>query len=190
LLLAHDLIIAADGGGRTVLELGLQPDLVVGDLDSLSGEAIGELRRRRVPFVEFPREKDKTDSQLSLEEAIARGANEITLTGAWGGRFDQALANVFLLRWAVRQGVVCRITEEGGEISLVDRHLVVAGGVGDTVSLLPLEPCRGVELDGFRYSVPAGRLDPGSTLGVSNELVKKLGKIDIASGSLLVVRIR
>jgi thiamine pyrophosphokinase len=183
------MIIAADGGGRTVLGLGLAPDLVVGDLDSLPAEAVSELRRRKVPFIEFPREKDKTDSQLSLEEAIARGATEITLTGVWGGRFDQALANVFLLRWAAGKGVDCRIVEEHGEIALVDAFTEVAGEAGDTVSLLALDPCRGVELEGFKYLVPEGRLDPGSSLGVSNELIQRSGKIHIKSGSLLVVRI-
>lgn len=163
------------------------PDIIVGDLDSISPETLAWAKGNNVAVREFPPEKDKTDLELALEEAIARGADEVTLTGAWGGRIDQTLANLFLLRAAKDKGVACAIRESAGEIFLVDKALTVLGESGDTVSLLALEDARGVALEGFKYMISDGLLAVGSTLGVSNELVGNQGKIELQSGLILVI---
>lgn len=188
LIIDHDLIIGADSGADSIRSLGIAPHIVVGDLDSISTETLAWVKRNDVVIREFPADKDKTDMELAIEEAVAAGATEITLTGAWGGRVDHSLANIFLLRTALRHGIECCIKEEDGDIFIVDRRTVVSGAPGDTVSLLALEACAGVALDGFKYKVPDGKLSPGSTLGISNILLGKQGKIELQSGLLLIYR--
>jgi len=181
------LIIGADKGADSIRSLGLVPNIAVGDFDSLRAGSLDWLKNNNVVVREFPANKDKTDTELALEEAINFGVSEITLTGTWGGRPDHALANVFLLRAAKRLAVTCGIREEAGDIHLVDDRLAVDGVPGDIVSLLALEDCAGVALDGFKYKVPSGGLVTGSTLGISNILLGKQGTIELQSGLLLVV---
>lgn len=163
------------------------PQLVVGDLDSISSETLLRLKNDNVDIREFPVDKDKTDLELAISEAIASGATEITLTGVLGGRVDHILANIFLLRATLAQRANCCIREEAVELHLIDRHLTIAGMPGDIVSLIALEDCAGVVLSNFEYQVPNGKLISGSTLGVSNVLLGKQGTIELESGLLVVV---
>ncbi|MDP1808469.1 MAG: thiamine diphosphokinase [Actinomycetota bacterium] len=187
LIIDHDLIIGADKGADSIRSLGLVPHTVVGDLDSISAETLDWVKNNNLIIREFPADKDKTDMELAIEEAVASGATGLTLTGTWGGRIDQSLANVFLLRLALKQGIDCCIREEDGDIYIVDRRLIVSGAPGDTVSLLALEECAGVVLDGFKYKIRDGKLIPGSTLGISNILLGKQGAIELQSGLLLLI---
>jgi len=113
-----DRLICADGGAALALDLGLVPDLVVGDFDSLD-EATLERVRAVCPVRGFPRRKDKTDTHLAIEAALelfqkevlrseetsrpgdaalpAEGAPELVICGALGDRFDHSLGLVLLL---------------------------------------------------------------------------------------------
>ena len=92
------LIVAADGGAAKAELLGLRPDVVVGDLDSLAPETRERLRADGVDIRAHPADKDESDTHLALREALARGASQLVLIGALGGvRPDHALANLLLL---------------------------------------------------------------------------------------------
>ena len=94
---AGDRIIGADGGAARALAWGLAPDLVIGDLDSLSARQRKALEARGCPFLVHPRAKDDTDLELALTYAAEQGAQEIVILGALGGRLDHTLANLLLL---------------------------------------------------------------------------------------------
>ncbi len=96
-LRADDYLIGADGGTMHCLALGRRPDVVVGDLDSLSGGVVAELRAAGVEIEEHPVAKDKTDLDLAIDRAIRDGADAVLLVGALGGRLDQTLSNLLLL---------------------------------------------------------------------------------------------
>jgi thiamine pyrophosphokinase len=104
-----DWIIGADGGAAQALAWGLVPHLVIGDMDSLPGEARAALEAQGSRFVVHPRAKDETDLELALTYATQRGAREIVVLGALGGRLDHTLANVLLLALPKLDGVVVRI---------------------------------------------------------------------------------
>ena len=103
------LVIAADGGALKAELLGLRPDVVIGDLDSLSQGKLAELEATGAEVVRHPMDKDASDTELAVLEAVRRGATEIVIVAALGGlRFDHALANVLLLGLPGSAGVTAR----------------------------------------------------------------------------------
>jgi thiamine pyrophosphokinase len=92
-----EAIIAVDGGGRYLAALGVRPDVVVGDLDSLDSEIWEGWERDGTSIVVYPAEKDETDLELALLYVVEHFEGDIELIGALGGRLDQMLANIFLL---------------------------------------------------------------------------------------------
>src|SRR4051812_18868525 len=115
-----DLVIAADGGARHAAGLGVTLDLWVGDGDSLGDEGIAELAAAHVPIERSTAEKDRTDLELAVDAALARGAGGLVIVGALGGeRVDHALANVALLARADLAGRPVVLLDGTARLSLV-----------------------------------------------------------------------
>ncbi len=186
-----DLIIAADRGAQYCLENDITPGLVVGDMDSIDNESLERLEAMRVEMKKSSPDKDRTDTEIALDEAVLRGARHIEILGATGDRLDHTLANVHLLRKALQQGVTARITSPVQQIFLVDSRETIKGSRGCTVSLLPLSGhVRGISLDGFRYPLKDSDMEMGKPYGISNVVESDEASIDVRSGILLAVLIR
>jgi thiamine pyrophosphokinase len=185
-----DVVIAADGGATRLSTAGRRPDLVVGDMDSLSAEARRDLERAGAAFEVYPDEKQETDAELALDAAVKRGADEIVVVGAFGGgRLDHMVGNLLLLAHEDFAAIdVAIVTERATFRSLVGPGtLELEGAPGDWVSLEPLsEIARGVITDGLRYPLRRETLVRGATRGVSNELTERRGSVELAEGLLLV----
>ena len=97
ILHADDFIICADGGARHALALGLKPDLVIGDMDSIQKDQWQQLEREGVPIELYPRDKNETDLELAIARAVELQPSEIIIIAALGGRLDQTLGNIALL---------------------------------------------------------------------------------------------
>ncbi len=185
-----DWIIGADGGAGRALAWGLVPHLVIGDMDSLADEDQAVLEQRGCRFVEHPRAKDETDLELALRYAAGKGAQEIVVLGALGGRLDHTLANVLLLSLPVLDGVSVRIADGVGEAFLLrgGRAVTLQGSTGDLVSLLPLGgDARGVTTTGLAWVLEGDTLRFGFSRGVSNEMTSREARIEVEEGLLLVV---
>ena len=182
---AADLTIAADRGLEAFATAGLRPDVLLGDMDSVSEEVLcrmqGESEIDRLPAI-----KDDTDGVHALDVAIARGAKHITLLGALGGRMDHAMANLMLLIRAHRAGVKAQILSENVCIERVDGCCVIHNAKGDTVSLLPLGEAKGVTLSGFFYPLENRDLDSGYPLGISNVVTEETARVSVRGGDLLL----
>lgn len=189
-LLPDDLIIAADGGARYCLELGLTPHVVVGDFDSLDPASLKSLEQAGVELERYPERKDFTDLELALQHACQRGADEILVLAALGGRWDQTLANLLL---PASQALCCtRITLIDGaqEIHLLraGERLDLQGRPGDTVSLIPLKgDAVGVVTQGLEYPLAGETLYFGSTRGISNVLLDEFSWVSLQEGMLLCI---
>ncbi|MCL4499271.1 MAG: thiamine diphosphokinase [Chloroflexi bacterium] len=183
-----DLLVCADGGANTAVRLGLRPSAVVGDLDSADPGVIERLQADGVKIERHPAEKDATDLELALDYAVRSGADGIIVCGALGGRIDQELANIGLLLSARMAGVSCRIMESACEIFVMRRYGSIKGNPGDTVSLLPVgQAAEGTTLSGFKYPLVDRELSLGTTLGISNVLAREEARVEMRSGTLLVV---
>lgn len=186
-----DIVVCVDGGSSHAERLGVRPDVVIGDLDSVHEGTVARFRRAGVTFVTHPAEKDKTDLELALEYVVARGARDITVVGATGDRLDHTLANVLLTVKAASLGASLVLTDGTCTVRLVRGETAVAGEPGDWVSLLPVggDAC-GVFTEGLRYILRGGELPLGGTLGVSNELVGARGKVGVRAGHVVLVHTR
>lgn len=186
-----DIIICADGGFKHVVCLGVKADYLIGDLDSLVKKEISKLKLEETELLKFPKEKDKTDTQLALEYALNLGVDEIILIGSIGSRLDHVIANIHLLVKCISKGVQISILNEHNEIKLVDDQIEFDAKKGETISLLPLtERVEGITTHGLRYPLDDGTMELGEPYGVSNESTGKKVKIEISSGMLLVMRVR
>ncbi len=179
----HDssLIVAADGGANALGQLGLSPDFVVGDLDSLSPDARGKFPRAQ--FVERA-DQNKTDLEKTLTFCLEKGATEIVVFGATGRRLDHELANLGILQHVSRQA----------QVTLVDDHFwvrVVRGSFsfpckpGRLISLIALQLAEGVSVQGVQFPLQNARLDFGGR-GVSNVATAEQVSIQIKKGELFL----
>jgi thiamine pyrophosphokinase len=194
LLDAADLLIAADGGARWLEDQGRLPGLVVGDLDSLEGEALERLARAGSRVERHPTEKDASDTELALAAAVTAGADRIVVLGAMGGpRLDHELANLLLLVDPALRRRDVRIVRGAAEVRAMTggSTLVLDGGVGDTVTLVPVGgDAIGVTTQGLRYALHGETLPLGTSRGLSNEVVQAPASVRLRVGSLLVVETR
>lgn len=180
-----EMTLAADRGLEALDAAGLAPDMLVGDMDSVD-PAVLERYEGRLPERRLCAVKDDTDGVDALDLAIARGATEIALLGALGGRLDHALANLMLLVRAHRRGAKARILSERTDVERVDGEMTLRGAVGDTVSLLPLGAARGVTLEGFFYPLSEATLESDYPLGISNVATQDPARVLVREGDLLL----
>ena len=175
------LVVAADGGADGALAVGIMPDLVVGDLDSLSNSSRSLIGAERVVRDEDP---DKTDLQKALEACIARSATEALVLGVGGGRADHALANLSMLL-IYRDKLSVKFVDERFTIIAVRKEESFVGPEGTVVSLVALGECSGVTTKGLRWDLSDATLH-FSPLGVHNEIRRSPVTIAALEGDLLV----
>jgi thiamine pyrophosphokinase len=181
-------LICADGGARTALALGLRPDVVVGDLDSLDEARQAQLVAMSCRMVVYPVGKDWTDLELALKLSVEEGATEIVVLGALGGRLDQELANILLLLLPELEGIPVRIVDERQEMFIARGEATIAGQPGDIVSLIPLGgDVTGIVTKGLLYPLKDEPLLAGPARGISNVMTEPVARVTLRSGSLLVV---
>jgi thiamine pyrophosphokinase len=192
-VLPHDAdVIAADSGLRVAAALGLHVDHLVGDLDSAEPHAVDAAVASGTTVERHPAEKDATDLELAFDAAVARGARRVVLVDGGGDRLDHLLANLLLLASTTfassQMDAYCgtaRITVARGG----GPPLRIEGLAESFVSLLPIGgPAVGIVTDGLRYPLHDEDLAPGTTRGVSNELIAGRASVRLTSGTLLVVQ--
>jgi thiamine pyrophosphokinase len=186
-----DFLISADGGMKHLRKLNLVPNLLIGDLDSVSSEEVSTLKERGVEIQPFPVEKNETDLELALLEAARRGFKTIFMFGALGGRLDQTLTNLFLLALPELKGLEVKVDNGLEEVFLIRNHTVVNGAAGDVVSLLPfLGTTTGINTQGLNYPLRGETLYPDRSRGISNVMLGEHAVISLKSGCLLCIHTR
>jgi thiamine pyrophosphokinase len=187
-----DILIAADGGALHCRALGLMPDVLIGDFDSIEAGEVAELEAGGAKVIRHPARKDYTDLELALQHARDMGANQILVMAALGNRWDQTLANLLLPASESFAGVDIRLLDGPQEILLVraGQKIWIHGQPGDTLSLIPLYgDAHGITTKGLEYPLNEGTLIFGSTRGISNVLVEGVAEIFLREGLLVGVLI-
>ena len=184
-----DLVLAADGGALHCLRLEIAPAFVVGDLDSLDKADRQTLEASGTEFITHPRDKDQTDLELALLDALDRGATEIIVLGAIGGRLDMTIANVLLLALPELSGVRVELWY-GHQTAILIRPPggPIEGGAGDGISLIPLGgDVQDITTRDLQYPLKNEGLGLGPARGVSNVISGSNPQVEFGTGNLLIV---
>lgn len=193
---AEDLVIAADHGAQHALSWGWPVHILIGDLDSLSEAVTTSLQAAGTQTLTAPQEKDETDLELALSQALVVAPQEIILCGALGGRTDHLLANILLLT-RPDLAAIKLVLADGPETVYLLRstnekaaQLWLAGTPGDLVSLLPWGgDAEGISTAGLYYPLRDETLFLGQARGVSNIMLEPRAAVRLRHGSLLVIHI-
>jgi thiamine pyrophosphokinase len=182
-------VVAADGGARMAQQFHILPDIIIGDLDSLNEQEIAYFQRLDVKILAYPPAKDETDLELALAWVVQQGATEICVVGAIGGRFDQTLANVYLLTLPILQDCEVNIVSRNQEIRLLrPGNHSINGKIGDTISLIPLKgDIQGISTEYLQYPLSDEVLHFGPARGVSNMMQRDVAHVAFESGLLLLI---
>ncbi len=181
----YDYIICVDDGINTAREYDIKPDLLLGDFDSLKG-----ILPTDTEILGFPPEKDYTDLELAVMEAISRDACEIEIAGGIGGRLDHTVANIQILENHSRQ---CPIIMKDGRNSCFVLHgpcnsFEIEAAKDSYLSVFSLsDRCMGVCISGVRYPLSNYTLTRDYPLGVSNEFKSDKAILSFEDGSMLIV---
>lgn len=182
---AGSRVIAADGGMAHAAALGLVAELWVGDFDSASPAL--QARYRTVPRETHPADKDKSDGEIAVDAAIARGAAELILAGALGGQTDHALGNLALMLALARRGVRCFASSGDEEAHpLLPGRMQLDLPVGSRVSIIALADLGGLDFKGVRWPLDHAAISAGSTRTLSNVVTGGI-EIGLRSGTGLVL---
>ena len=197
LLHADDYLIAADGGAIHLMKMGILPDIVIGDLDSVDEDTLSELTSSEVDILQYSEDKDETDIELALRYALELRPSAVLIIGALGGRLDQTLANLSILTDPALPHIEIRL-DDGVEEAFFCRAMSVKGGQagvwgrsGDTVSLIPWHaPVEGVTTEGMQWPLYGETLYPDKSRGISNKMLADSASVSVQSGLLLIVHRR
>ena len=183
------LVIAADSGIEHLHALGLVAALLIGDLDSATTESIERARSEGTVIDEHSADKDETDLALALRAARTARVTHATVLGVGGGRTDHLFANALLLAQDTYDDLIIDARFGPDLLTVVRARTTLTGAPGDLVTLLAVGgTARGVTTSGLRWQLNSEQLEPGSSRGVSNEMIAAEAVIEIESGVLLAIQ--
>ena len=178
----NDIVIAADGGLLHTQRLGITPDVILGDFDSLGFVPEGANV--------FPVEKDDTDAMLAVRRGLAMGCREFLLYGSLDGkRLDHTVANFQTLQFLADHGAVGYLIGADHMVTVLKNGTLSFPPDADGIlSVFCLgADATGVNIDGLQYILKDGTLSPGFPLGVSNHFIGSTARISVKHGSLLLI---
>ena len=183
-----DRIIAVDGGANKARNLELLPDLIIGDLDSITEKTREYYAEENIEVIKYPVEKDKTDSEIAVDYCLKNGIKELYLTAALGGRIDQQLANMNLLEYIWELNLKSRIISNRTEIALVEDQKKFTNKKGFRLSLIPqTKSVKKLTITGCKYNLEARDINRSQSRGISNLIESEEAKISLEKGLLFYV---
>lgn len=185
-LIENSFVICADKGFSLAQDLGIEPDIILGDFDSLKYTPDSD------KVISFPPEKDDTDLMLAVGKAIEIGAKKIVIYGACGGRIDHMIGNIACLAMIAESGGSGIIVGDDDILSFyMPGEYTIPYKEGFSLSLFAYSQIvEGLKISGAKYIVDNCTLRDSVTLGVSNEIIPPEAKISFTDGKLLVIQSR
>jgi thiamine pyrophosphokinase len=202
-----DLIVAADGGANVARTLGIRPDVIIGDLDSMTKETrrffSRSIGKRLKPFRGFsvssdPRPKgggytqfirvsrqDNTDLEKALDFLLRERINRATIIAATGNRLDHTLGNLSVI-WRYATQMDLMFVGDGWVALPVGKRKTLSARVGTTISLIPFGTCAGITLRGLQYPLTNATMNVGE-IGVSNVVTKPPFSVEVKEGHMLLI---
>ena len=190
---AEDLVIAVDGGLGYCGVLEIEPDVILGDFDSLTeGErqALDGLREQ-IPerIITLPVEKDETDMLAAIKYGLAKAYRDFRIYGGTGGRVDHTLANIQCLLYLKKQDAVGYLIDGDGMMFVIqDEAIHLKAGLEGTLSLFCMgETAEGVTIEHMKYPLRDARMTNDFPIGISNEFIGEEAVISVRKGALVCI---
>ena len=182
-----DTVIAADAGYRNATLMGVHINILIGDFDSLGmiPDDVDEVRR-------LPAEKDLTDTQVAVETAIERGADEIVIVGSTSGRFDHALSTLAILEKYHEKHLPIYIVNGQNRVRYIKNSgFIVIRSQYKYFSVIAADPkVKGVSIEGAKYPLINKTLTRDHQFAVSNEIEKNAALINVKKGGIFIIESR
>lgn len=183
-----DKIIAVDGGANKARKVELLPDIIIGDLDSISEQNKNYYSQNNVELLKFPVEKDQTDSEIAVDYCLENDIEKIYLTAALGGRVDQQLANLNLLEYINQLKLEAVIISKKVEIALIKSSHRFLDKKGYRLSLIPQSKIvKKVSIKGCKYNLEKQDIKRSESRGISNLIENTEAEVTVESGLLIYV---
>ncbi|MCF7861007.1 thiamine diphosphokinase [Candidatus Woesearchaeota archaeon] len=190
-----DILICADGGANHAHKMRIVPQYIIGDLDSIKSDVLEYYKHQDVKIID-DKDQSRTDTELALSLALTFKPSQITLFCANGTRTDHFLANIITLSRYVSEnnskpqttdgGIRLRMVDKNSTIHIVNRLIKLTNIKGKTISVIPLEPVKGLSYTGLKWNV--NNLDTESGwFGVSNLATEDICRIDMKSGKVMII---
>lgn len=176
-----DLVIAADLGFENAGKLGVKPDIVLGDFDSLGYEPSG------IEIIKHPVRKDDTDTLLAIKVGLGKGYKKFVIYGGTGGRLDHTIANIQSLAFLAENNAFGILKGDKYCVTAIkNRSVSFCEKARGNVSVFAFEKVSGVSISGLLYELENAELSPCFPLGVSNEFIGKKSEISVKNGTLII----
>lgn len=183
-----ELIIGADKGSEYLYDYGIIPNIILGDFDSINKEKLKTIEDKNVEVIKFPPEKDYTDTEIAIMEAMKRGADTIYLFGGIGTRADHTLGNIGLLLTTKKKGAALIIIDDHNRMYLGHNDMILNGSYGETISFHALsDVVKGFEIKGAKYNLDSYDMHLLDPRAVCNEFLETPINIKYKSGELLII---
>lgn len=198
--LSFDKVFAVDKGLEYVERLGLLPDYIVGDFDTVNPKILKAYEEKiqkgeSHAFIDYhPAKKDATDTEIALDRAINEEPDCITILAATGDRIDHVLMNLSILMQPLSAGIDCVIVDRKNKIQLLSdkrkNYLEIKNKeqYGKYLSLIPMtSKVEALTITGVMYPLTDKDVYQGSSLTVSNQIIDDIATIHFKSGTMLVI---
>ena len=181
-LRSKPFVVCADGGSNVAARLGIRPDLIIGDCDSVMAKTREQFAS--VPLLQISNQEN-TDLEKALDYVLKRKIRSVMVLGATGKRADHAFANLSILA-KYRKKLDVQFQDDDGRIFAISKRWSGEVGRGTTISLLPLEKCSGITTAGLQFPLKNESLQPGVREGVSNVSDENIVSVRVHTGCLLL----
>ena len=182
---AGDMTVAADSGWNNAELLGIKPEILLGDFDSIGKDKLPDAKE----ILQVPPEKDRTDTQLAIDLALSRGADDFVIIGGLSGRLDHTLSNLSLLEYLAAHGAHAILTDGFNRVRYIQNTgALIARSDYTYLSLIVVgDRAKGVTVDGCKYPLKNAKLTRKCQWAVSNEIVGNCALVEVRKGALFVV---
>ena len=177
---SHDFIVGVDGGNSTLLKLGIEPDLSLGDFDSFDPSLL------KSEVLRYPSKKDEIDAELALRTCWDRGFEGVSVACWMGERIDMVYALLGILG-SFPQGWVV-LTSEKLRVGVVKSKMVLEAKEGELWSILPIGGRSVLSLRGFEYELERSVMTVERPYGVSNVSLSSSVEIEVHEGKVVYFR--
>ncbi|HCW53202.1 MAG TPA: thiamine diphosphokinase [Clostridium sp.] len=183
-----DFIIGADKGNECLIKYNIIPQLSLGDFDSINKETFETISSKNIEIKKFPPEKDYTDTEIAIMEALKMGAEKIYLLGATGTRVDHTLGNIGLILTTKDKGAKLVIADDNNIVYLADNNMTLYGEYGENISFHALsDVVKNFKIQGAKYNLDGYDMHLLDPRAICNEFIDTPIKISFESGNLLIM---